>query len=218
MAALGFAGCSVLPHDRVLHALRSWLDSWPGIGRVAVGMRRQGFDLQLTLYDERGWRATFYTIGMEHSPTSATGTAWERTPWHATQRAAWEALGDQSNPNERLQLWRLPLVIPDCVAIAMEANGLRALRQRIDFDHQCGGSEDLFAGVALLPVAWTSARLRCAVAGKTTVSELRPNEKADSVRVHNDFTWATTWKRHSHQGLDSNVRPGCGRVDDSTNG
>jgi hypothetical protein len=28
----------------------------------------------------------------EHTPTSATGTAWERTPWHATQRAAWEAL------------------------------------------------------------------------------------------------------------------------------
>jgi len=25
------------------------------------------------------------------TPTSATGTAWERTPWHATQRAAWEA-------------------------------------------------------------------------------------------------------------------------------
>jgi hypothetical protein len=29
---------------------------------------------------------------MEHSPTSATGTAWERTPWHAAQRAAWEVL------------------------------------------------------------------------------------------------------------------------------
>jgi hypothetical protein len=40
--------------------------------------------------DERG--ATFYTTGMEHSPTSATGTGLERTPWHATQRAAWEAL------------------------------------------------------------------------------------------------------------------------------
>jgi hypothetical protein len=26
------------------------------------------------------------------SPTSATGTAWERAPWHATQRAAWVAL------------------------------------------------------------------------------------------------------------------------------
>jgi hypothetical protein len=59
---------------------------------VAVGMYRQGFDLQLTQYDDRGWRATFYTTGMEHSPTSATGTAWERTPWRATQRAASETL------------------------------------------------------------------------------------------------------------------------------
>jgi len=46
-------------------------------------MARQGYDLRLTRYDERGWRATFYTTGMEHSPTSAIGTAWERTPWHA---------------------------------------------------------------------------------------------------------------------------------------
>jgi len=53
---------------------------------------RQGFDLQLTRYDERGWRATFYTTGMEHSITSATASAWDRTPWHATQRAAREAL------------------------------------------------------------------------------------------------------------------------------
>ena len=48
-------------YDRARHALRAWLDSWSGIGHVAVGMRRQGFDLQLTQYDERGWRATFYT-------------------------------------------------------------------------------------------------------------------------------------------------------------
>jgi hypothetical protein len=40
----------------------------------------------------RGWPATFYTTGMEHSPTSATGTGWERTPWRATQRVAWGAL------------------------------------------------------------------------------------------------------------------------------
>ena len=51
-----------------------------------------GYDLQLTRYDEKGWRVTFYTTGMEHSPTSATGTGWERTPWHATQHAAWDAL------------------------------------------------------------------------------------------------------------------------------
>jgi hypothetical protein len=79
-------------YDRALHALRSWLDSWTGIGHVTVGMHHQGYDLQLTQYDDRGWRATFYTTGLEHSPTSATGTGWEPTPWHAVQRAAWEAL------------------------------------------------------------------------------------------------------------------------------
>ena len=60
-------------YDPALHALRAWLDSWSGVGHVAVGMARQGYDLQLTRYDEKGWRATFYTTGMEHSPTSATG-------------------------------------------------------------------------------------------------------------------------------------------------
>jgi hypothetical protein len=55
-------------------------------------MHRQGFDLQLTQYDDRGWRATFYATGMEHSATSATGTAWEPTPCRATQRAPWDAL------------------------------------------------------------------------------------------------------------------------------
>ena len=78
-AALGFAGLPRPSYERALWALRAWLDSWSGIGRIAVGMHRQGFDLQLTQYDERGWRATFYTTGMEHSPTSATGTGW----WHA---------------------------------------------------------------------------------------------------------------------------------------
>ena len=91
-AAVGFAGCSMPAYDRALHALRTLLDSWAGIGHVAVGMARQGYDLQLTRYDELGWRATFYMTGMEHSPTSATGSAWERTPWRAVQGAAWEAL------------------------------------------------------------------------------------------------------------------------------
>jgi len=57
--------------DLAVGALRSWLDSWRGIGDVVHGMARQGFDLQLTRYDARGWRATFYTTGMEHSITSA---------------------------------------------------------------------------------------------------------------------------------------------------
>jgi hypothetical protein len=58
----------------VLGALRSWLNSWRGIGDVERGMARQGYDLQLTRYDELGWRAAFYTTGLEHSPTSTTGT------------------------------------------------------------------------------------------------------------------------------------------------
>src|SRR6267142_1232329 len=64
-AALGFAGCSMPSYDRALWALRTWLDSWAGRGHLAVGMHRQGYDLQLTQYDERGWRATCYTTGME---------------------------------------------------------------------------------------------------------------------------------------------------------
>jgi hypothetical protein len=52
VAALGFAGCSMPSYDRALWALRTWLDSWPGIGHVAVGMAHQGYDLRLTRYDE----------------------------------------------------------------------------------------------------------------------------------------------------------------------
>ena len=52
-AAVGFSGCSMSLYDPALRTLRSWLDSWVGIGHVAVGMHRRGFDLQLTQYDER---------------------------------------------------------------------------------------------------------------------------------------------------------------------
>ena len=56
VAALGFAGCSLPSYDRALWALRTWLDSWSGIGHVAVGMHRQGYDLQLTQV-RRPWLA-----------------------------------------------------------------------------------------------------------------------------------------------------------------
>ena len=54
-------------------------------------MHRPGFDLQLTRYDERGWRATFYTTrdGALADERDGHGMG---APWHATQRAAWEAL------------------------------------------------------------------------------------------------------------------------------
>lgn len=72
--------------------LRGWLSSWRGIGLVASGMARQGYDLSLTRYADFGWRATFYVTGREHSPTGATGSAFEVTPFRAVQVAAWETL------------------------------------------------------------------------------------------------------------------------------
>ena len=63
-----------------------------GISVVSAGMHRQGFDLQLTQYDERGWRATFYSSGLKHSPNSATGSAFDPTPWHAVRVAS--SVGD----------------------------------------------------------------------------------------------------------------------------
>src|SRR5262245_38228882 len=47
--------------------LGAWLDSWAGIGRVAVGMHRQGYDFQLTQYDER--------VGARRSTRPAWSTA-----------------------------------------------------------------------------------------------------------------------------------------------
>ena len=88
-AALGFG--LLEGESQALNAIRGWLDTWPAIGHVVVGMHRQGYDVQLTQYDERGWRATFYLSGMEHSATSSTASVWEPTPWRAVQRAAFDA-------------------------------------------------------------------------------------------------------------------------------
>src|SRR5215510_9455299 len=45
------------------------------------------------------------TTWLEHTPTSATGTTWERTPWRATQRAAWEALDCAAPRDLRASRW-----------------------------------------------------------------------------------------------------------------
>ena len=86
-AALGF---STAPCPRMTESCTRLAHLAGLVGRDRARHRGDApcFDLQLTQYDEKGWRATFYTTGMEHSPTSATGTAWERTPWQAVQRAA----------------------------------------------------------------------------------------------------------------------------------
>ena len=89
-AALGFIGLRAVPEHPGLPALHQWRDSWRGVGHVAVGMHRQGWDLQLTEYGDGHWRATFYVTGMAHSIVG--GSAWEPMPWLAVQRAAWDAM------------------------------------------------------------------------------------------------------------------------------
>ena len=53
-------------------------------------MHRQGFDLQLTQYDDRGWRATFFTTGMEHSADECDR---HRVGAHAVARDAARGVG-----------------------------------------------------------------------------------------------------------------------------
>jgi hypothetical protein len=104
-AAVGFAGCSM-----TAPFTPSARGSTRGPGSdTSVDMHRQGYDVQLTQYDDRAWRATFYTTGMEHSPTSATGTGWERTR------------GGQSRQRRGERLARSTRDVPVCIAILIEA-------------------------------------------------------------------------------------------------
>jgi len=43
------------------------LNSWAGIGLIAVSLHSQGWDLQLTQYGDGNWRAAFYVTGVAHS-------------------------------------------------------------------------------------------------------------------------------------------------------
>jgi len=79
------------PAPRVAATLARWMDSWRGLGAVAVGMTAQGFNLELKEFPE-GWRANFYSVGIAHSVV--LGSAYEPTPWRAVQAAAWEALNE----------------------------------------------------------------------------------------------------------------------------
>jgi hypothetical protein len=82
---------STAPELQLVH---TWLNSWRGVGQIAEGMHRAGWDLHLTEYGDGHWRATFYVTGMAHSIVG--GSAWEAAPWTAVQRAAWEVLNKES--------------------------------------------------------------------------------------------------------------------------
>ena len=86
----GLAAVLVRDNAPELRLMREWLDNWSGIGLIVAGMTHQGWDVQLTAYAARDWRANFFPFGIAHSIVG--GSAWEPTPWWAVQRAAWEML------------------------------------------------------------------------------------------------------------------------------
>ena len=110
-AALGFALLDTRgkPEPKEQTLVKEWLDNWKGLGHIATGMARQDYDLELTRYDGRGWGATFYVAGVEHSLTGCTVSAWELTPWRAVQVAAWEAL---TKPEEKPPTSAEDIILP----------------------------------------------------------------------------------------------------------
>ena len=68
--------------------LHRWLNSWTGVGVIAVGMHRQGLRLSLSQIMDTEWRARF----MSDPLISASGYGVAPTPWGAAQIAAWAAV------------------------------------------------------------------------------------------------------------------------------
>jgi hypothetical protein len=57
------------------------LDFWSGIGLIIAGMTHQGWDVQLTAYAARDWRANSLPVGIAHSIVGSS--AWKPPPWRA---------------------------------------------------------------------------------------------------------------------------------------
>jgi hypothetical protein len=78
---------AVLVRDNApeLRLVRDRLNNWSGLGLIIAGMTHQGWDVQLTAYAARDWRANFFPVGIAHSIVG--GSAGEPTPWRAVQRA-----------------------------------------------------------------------------------------------------------------------------------
>jgi hypothetical protein len=84
---------AVLVRDRAreLDLVHQWLDTWAGLGLVVAGMTHQGWDVQLTAYAARDWRANFFPVGIAHPIVG--GSAWGADAVaRAVQRAAWAAV------------------------------------------------------------------------------------------------------------------------------
>jgi len=61
------AAVLVRDHAPKLAPVQLLLDSWAGVGLIVVGMEHSGYDLRLTAYGGRDWRANFIRAGIAHS-------------------------------------------------------------------------------------------------------------------------------------------------------
>ena len=86
-----------------LRLMREWLDNWSGLGLIVAGMTHQGWDLQLTAYAARDWRATFYPVGIAHSIVA--GSAWERSGHHGGRCSGRRGRQSRDNATSDLTGW-----------------------------------------------------------------------------------------------------------------
>jgi hypothetical protein len=68
-AALGFL--QLPPRAPELQLLHRWLDTWAGIGLIAVGLHRTGYDLDLRQYGEQPLGLRHEADGLPTSPVTA---------------------------------------------------------------------------------------------------------------------------------------------------
>jgi hypothetical protein len=71
-----------------LQLIHTWLGSWSGIGLIVVGMAHQGFTVEPGRARRRPVDRGVLPRAGGHEPIAVEGTAQERTPWRAVQRAA----------------------------------------------------------------------------------------------------------------------------------
>jgi hypothetical protein len=73
------------------YMLRSWMDSWSGVGHVLDAMTASGHHVELR-QSVFGWRAEFYREAMQHSRSTWAGVGTDPLPWRAVQMGALDVL------------------------------------------------------------------------------------------------------------------------------
>jgi hypothetical protein len=80
------------PRVPELQLLHQWLNSWMGVGLIAVGVERLGYRLSLSHITEGEWRAQFSA----HPMWASVGYGVAATAWRAVQIAGRAAAGREA--------------------------------------------------------------------------------------------------------------------------